>query len=191
MPKPQKKSARFPISRRKNRPKGLVIVYTGHGKGKTTAALGLILRAASRFQPVLFVQFVKGVWKSGECEVIEKYRLPVEMRTIGAGFTWQDQDGKNRKIIRREWPRIAQKMKKGKYPLVILDEINCALEQGFIGVREVLKAVAQRAAHVHVVLTGRNAPAELIQIADVVTDMREVKHPFKTHGLPAEAGIDF
>lgn len=189
--KPGKKCLRLLSTRNQTRPQGLFIVYTGSGKGKTTAALGLALRAISRLNPVLLIQFLKGTWKSGELSVLDKYKLPVEVHTFGAGFTWKAKCSENARQVKNGLALAARKLKSGKYPLVILDEINYAVDYGFVSVREVLKILRAKAPHVHVVLTGRNVHPKLVNMADLVTDMREVKHPFRDRGLLAQPGLDF
>jgi cob(I)alamin adenosyltransferase len=170
--------------------KGLFLVYTGHGKGKTTAALGLVFRALGRELPVAVVQFIKGKWKTGERTFAET--LPgLTFLVMGRGFTWESDDlSRDRNAARAAWTRACELIAAGDHALVVLDELTYAIHYGFVGLDEVIAAVGGRPAHVHVVVTGRNAPDELIALADLVTEMRSVKHPFE-QGLPAQPGIDF
>jgi cob(I)alamin adenosyltransferase len=171
-------------------PKGLVIVYTGNGKGKTTAALGLAFRALGRKLAVAVVQFIKGKWKTGERSFAES--LPqLTFLVMGRGFTWDSDDiSRDRAAAEAAWRTSAELIAKGEHAVVILDELTYVLNYGFVAVTEVLAALASRPAHVSVVITGRNAPDELIAAADLVTEMKSVKHPFD-RGVRAQAGIDF
>jgi 5,6-dimethylbenzimidazole synthase len=169
---------------------GLVVLYTGNGKGKTTAALGLMLRALGRELPMAVVQFIKGKWKTGERLFAEG--LPqVEFLVMGRGFTWESEDlDRDKQAAAAAWEKARAMILSGKYFAVILDEITYAIHYGFIELADVLQTVRDRPANVHVVITGRNAPQELIDCADLVTEMRSVKHPFDK-GLTAQVGIDF
>jgi cob(I)alamin adenosyltransferase len=171
-------------------PKGLVIVYTGNGKGKTTAALGLAFRALGQKLAVAVVQFIKGKWKTGERSFAES--LPqLTFLVMGRGFTWDSDDlSRDRAAAQAAWRASAELIAKGEHTVVILDELTYVLNYGFVAVTEVLAALASRPAHVSVVITGRNAPDELIAAADLVTEMKSVKHPFD-RGVRAQAGIDF
>ena len=170
--------------------RGLVIVYTGHGKGKTTAALGLVFRALGRGLRVAVVQFIKGKWRTGERAFAEG--IPgLLFLVMGEGFTWDSDDiGRDRRAAGAAWAKAAELIAAGAHDLVILDEVTYAVSYGFIALADVLDALAARPANVHVVLTGRNAPDELVAIADLVTEMRSVKHPFAA-GMKARAGIDY
>jgi cob(I)alamin adenosyltransferase len=170
--------------------RGLVVIYTGHGKGKTTAALGLMLRAVGRQLPVAVVQFIKGKWKTGERLFAEG--LPqVEFLVMGRGFTWDSKDlNRDKQAAAEAWEQAKAMILSGKRFAVILDEITYAINFGFIELADVLQTLRDRPAEVHVVITGRNAPQELIDCADLVSEMRNVKHPFDK-GLKAQAGIDF
>lgn len=169
---------------------GLLIVYTGHGKGKTTAALGAVFRALGRGLRVAVVQFIKGKWKTGERVFAEQ--LPgLTFLVMGEGFTWESDDiGKDRAAAQRAWQTAAELIAGGEHALIVLDEITYAFLYGFIELGDVLAALARRPKHVHVIVTGRNAPAELCELADVVTDMTLVKHPF-AQGRKAQVGIDY
>jgi len=171
-------------------PRGLVVVYTGHGKGKTTAALGIVFRALGRGMKVGVVQFIKGKWKTGERLFAES--LPnLDFRVMGRGFTWESDDLSNDKAAaQRAWEAARGMITGGEHAIVVLDEITYTFHYGFVALEEVLAALRERPSHVHVVLTGRNAPEELVALADLVTEMKVVKHPFE-QGVPAQIGIDF
>jgi len=169
--------------------KGLVLVNTGNGKGKTTAALGIAMRSAGHGMKVSVVQFIKGKWKTGEREAAN--RLGFELITMGQGFTWDSKDvEEDKRMMREAWKAGREKILSGEYDLVILDEINYVLGYGHVPVEEVLDCLKARPDHVNVILTGHNALDEVIEVADLATEMREIKHPFKK-GVPAQKGIDF
>ena len=170
--------------------RGLVLVYTGQGKGKTTAALGLAVRSLGRGLRVGVVQFIKGKWPTGERRFFEA--LPgVDFHVMGAGFTWDSEDlSRDRAAASAAWARSAALIGGGEHAVVILDELTYALSYGFVAVEDVLAALAARPASVHVVITGRHAPPALCDAADLVTDMRSVKHPFE-RGVRAQPGVDF
>jgi cob(I)alamin adenosyltransferase len=168
----------------------IVIVNTGEGKGKSTAAFGTVLRAVSRGWNVCVIQFIKSArWKVGEKVAAE--RLGVEWWTIGDGFTWDSSDMERTEAIAREAWRVGrEKIASGGYGLVVLDEITYPMNWGWIPIKEVVSAIASRPASVNVIATGREAPQELIDIADTVTEMRNRKHAFE-RGIKAIRGIDF
>ncbi|MBI3768384.1 MAG: cob(I)yrinic acid a,c-diamide adenosyltransferase [Deltaproteobacteria bacterium] len=169
---------------------GLVLVYTGNGKGKTTAALGLVFRALGRGLRVAVVQFIKGKWKTGE-RLFAAEILNLEFHVMGRGFTWESEDlGRDRRAARDAWARAASFIGAGEHDVVVLDELTYCIHYGFISLEEVLTSLRSRPTYVHVVVTGRNAPEELVALADLVTEMRPVKHPFE-HGVRAQPGIDF
>lgn len=172
--------------------RGLVIVNTGDGKGKSTAAFGTALRAAGSGQRVCVVQFMKGTWKYGEQEAFKK--LGVEMAARGAGFTWESKDrAKDEASAREGWELAKEKISSGSYDLVVLDEINYVLGYGFLPADEVVEFLRARIAAKakgHVVLTGGNAPEALVDVADTVTEMRKVKHAFDA-GFLAVRGLEF
>ena len=168
----------------------LVIVLTGQGKGKTTAALGVVLRAWGRGMKVVVLQFVKARTANyGENRAAKK--LGIEMIPLGEGFTWLSKDVEKDKAAAREaWELARQKVGSGEYDLVVLDELTYPLTYGWIPVEEVIDVLTRRPAGLHVIITGRDAPQELIDYADLVTEMREVKHPFQK-GVKAQPGIEF
>jgi cob(I)alamin adenosyltransferase len=170
--------------------RGLVLVYTGHGKGKTTAAFGLVMRALGRGMRAGVVQFIKGKWKTGERTLAET--LPnLTMHVMGLGFTWESDDlSRDKDAAAAAWETGRAMIASGAHDVVVLDEITYAFHYGFIPLAGVLDALRSRPAHVHVVLTGRNAPDELVLLADLVTEMKAIKHPFE-QGVPAQVGIDF
>ncbi|WP_298720576.1 cob(I)yrinic acid a,c-diamide adenosyltransferase [uncultured Ferrovibrio sp.] len=176
--------------------KGLLIVHTGKGKGKSTAAFGLAIRALGNGMKVGIVQFVKGKWSTGERVVLEKFPDQVTIRTMGEGFTWETQDrARDIAAAKAAWAE-AQRMIEAcrgpqpAYDLLIFDELNIVLRYDYLDIAEVVRALSQRPAMTHVVVTGRNAKPELIEAADLVTEMTEIKHPFQA-GVKAQKGIEF
>ena len=170
--------------------RGLLVVYTGAGKGKTTAALGMVFRALGHGLRVTVVQFIKGKWKTGERLFAEK--VPeLRFHVMGLGFTWDSDDlSRDRAAARAAWAVARDELLSGERELVVLDELTYAFHYGFVPLEEVLGVLEQRPRHVHVVVTGRNAPEGLVAIADTVTEMTLTKHPF-TEGRKAEVGVDF
>jgi cob(I)alamin adenosyltransferase len=173
---------------------GLTIVYTGKGKGKTTAALGIVLRAVGYGKKVCMIQFIKGSWHYREMTSSKKLEPDFEMITIGKGFVGIIDDKtpkEDHKEIAKEAIKISnEKIQSGKYDIVILDEINYAVNLDLISVKDVLNLIKSKPQKVDLVLTGNYAKNEIIEIADLVTEMREIKHPFQ-HGIKAKKGIDF
>lgn len=172
------------------RNQGLVIVHTGNGKGKTTAALGLLLRAAGQGLRVAMFQFIKA--KSGNWgESRAARRLGVEIVPLGSGFTWTSTDlERDRALAQEGWGQCRAAIKSGNYDLVVLDELTYCLTFGWLELEDVLAVLRNRPAGQHVVITGRDAPPELMEFADLVTEMREIKHPFAA-GIKAQKGIEF
>jgi cob(I)alamin adenosyltransferase len=171
-------------------PEGPLIVYTGDGKGKTTAALGLVFRALGRGLSVAVVQFIKGKWKTGE-RLFAGTLPQLTFLTLGEGFTWEGEDPEvHARAARAGWERALDLLGAGKHQVVILDELTHAIRQGFLSVPEVVGALTSRPAGVTAVVTGRDAPPDLVAVADLVTEMRCVKHPFDAGGR-AIPGIDF
>jgi cob(I)alamin adenosyltransferase len=170
--------------------RGLLLVYTGHGKGKTTAALGIVFRALGRGMKVGVVQFIKGKWKTGERLFAET--LPgLTFLVMGRGFTWESDDLSNDKAAAvAAWEKAKDLINGGEHAVVVLDELTYTIHYGFLALDEVVATLAGRPPHVHVVVTGRNAPEEMIAVADLVTELTPVKHPF-AKGIPAQIGIDF
>jgi cob(I)alamin adenosyltransferase len=168
----------------------LVILNTGNGKGKTTAALGLLLRAAGRGWNVVMLQFIKAKTSNyGEHRAAKA--LGFEIISLGAGFTWLSQNlDEDRALAERCWAACKERLLSGEYDMVALDELTYPLTFGWLNTADVIETIRARPAHVHVVITGRNAPQELIDFADLVTEMSAVKHPYK-RGIKAQAGIEF
>ncbi|MCE5333517.1 MAG: cob(I)yrinic acid a,c-diamide adenosyltransferase [Desulfobacteraceae bacterium] len=170
---------------------GLLIVFTGNGKGKTTAALGMAMRAAGHAMSVLVLQFIKGAWSYGELAAAELLR-GIEIKPLGTGFTWKKENlDEDRRLAAAGWELAAAEISGGDHAIVVLDELNVVLSYGLLPIEPVVQALRNRRPGLHVVVTGRNAPPELTEIADLVTEMREVKHPFRTRGLKAQKGIEF
>ena len=170
--------------------KGLLIVHTGTGKGKSTAAFGMALRAIAHGFRVGVVQFVKGPWTSGEREALKRFP-EVEVHAMGEGFTWETQDReRDVRAARAGWAKAAALLADPDVRMVVLDELNIALRYEHLPLDEVLASLAGRAPDKHVVVTGRNAPQALIDAADLVTEMTLVKHPFRA-GVKAQPGIEF
>jgi cob(I)alamin adenosyltransferase len=171
--------------------KGLLIVHTGKGKGKSTAAFGLLLRAIGRGFQCGVVQFGKGAWQTGERSAIERFGDQVKWHTLGEGFTWETQDrARDVAAAERAWARATELMEDPSIQLLVLDELNISLRYDHIDLSKVLAAFASRRPGLHVVVTGRNAKPELIEIADLVTEMVAVKHHFAA-GVKAQPGIEF
>lgn len=172
--------------------KGLVIVHTGEGKGKTTAALGMVLRSLGHGYRVAVVQFIKGAWCPAERRVLEDWSEQIVWHALGEGFTWDTQDQeRDRQCAQHAWEVAANYLKNPDYYLTVLDEVNVALKLGYLDIHQVLADLAAKPPHTHVVLTGRGAPPELIDHADLVTEMTLRKHPFRSQGVKAQAGIEY
>ena len=187
----KKKAARAKILATKTQERGLIIVHTGKGKGKSTAAFGLAMRCIGHDMRVGIVQFVKGVWESGERRVFARFPDLVTMRTMGEGFTWETQDrARDIAAARQAWQAVLQLMADESYQMVIADELNIVLRYGYLPLDEVIEALANKRDDLHIVVTGRNAKPELIEIADLVTEMTLVKHPFRS-GVKAQVGVEF
>lgn len=175
--------------------KGLMIVFTGDGKGKTTAALGTALRIIGHGKKVGMVQFFKrkagnGKRGAGEISAAKKIGAHFKAWSFGGGFTWNTARGKNAEGAQKAWKKCRELLKDPKYRLVVLDEILIALRCRFLRTAEVVKSLKRRPASQHVILTGRGAPSAIVRLADLVTEMKCVKHPFD-HGVPAQPGIEF
>jgi cob(I)alamin adenosyltransferase len=169
---------------------GLVIVYTGHGKGKTTAALGLAFRALGRGLKVAVVQFIKGKWKTGE-RVFAESVAGLDFFVMGRGFTWESDDlSQDRRAAQEAWAHAKGLIGAGAHAVVVLDELTYCIHYDFIALEDLLETLRSRPPAVHVVITGRNAPEELVALADLVTEMKSIKHPFEK-GAKAQPGIDF
>jgi len=172
--------------------KGLIIVNTGNGKGKTTAALGMVLRSLGHGYRVAIVQFIKGAWEPAEKSILSQFSNQLDFHALGEGFTWETQD-RERDIqkVDEAWSKSLEYIRNSEYKLVLLDEVNVALKLGYLSVEKVLAGLAEKPEDSHVILTGRGAPQELIETADLVTEMTLIKHPFREQGIKAQAGIEF
>ncbi|TVS02993.1 MAG: cob(I)yrinic acid a,c-diamide adenosyltransferase [Cyanobium sp. PLM2.Bin73] len=176
----------------RNLEKGLVLVFTGNGKGKTTAALGLVLRSLGHGERVAVVQFIKGGWQPGEAKALELFGDALAWHALGEGFTWETQDReRDRALVQSAWERSCAYLADPGRHLVVLDEVNVALKLGYLAVEQVLEGLALRPPLTHVALTGRGAPAALLERADLVTEMTLVRHPFREQGVKAQHGIEF
>lgn len=172
--------------------KGLIIVHTGSGKGKTTAALGLGFRAVGNGLKVLMVQFIKGSWHYGELDAAETLGENFQIRPMGKGFVklGGEPDPEQVQAAEEAWAYAREKLLSGEYDMIILDEINYAISYGLVKVEPVVEALQQKPEDIHLVLTGRNAPPQIVELADLVTEMREVKHPYQK-GIDAQRGIEY
>jgi cob(I)alamin adenosyltransferase len=171
---------------------GLVIVHTGAGKGKTTAALGMVLRSLGHGHRVAIVQFIKGAWEPAEKRAFEPWGEQLVFHASGGGFTWETQDRvRDREMAQAGWEVARGFLAQSGFRLVLLDEVNVALKKGYLSLEQVLAGVESRPPNTHVVLTGRNAPDELLERADLVTEMTLIKHPLKHRKVRAQAGIEF
>ncbi len=187
----RRKAARDRVLATKTEERGLLIVHTGAGKGKSTAAFGMVLRCIGHGMRVGVVQFVKGKWGTGERDVLAKFPDLVTCRAMGEGFTWDTQD-RERDIAaaRAAWEMAKQMIADPSYSMVLLDELNIVLRYDYLPLDEVLAALKAKPHDLHIVITGRNAKAELIELADLVTEMTLVKHPFRA-GVKAQKGVEF
>jgi cob(I)alamin adenosyltransferase len=171
--------------------KGLLMVNTGDGKGKTTAALGLAMRTAGHGLKVCFIQFIKGSWKYGELAAVERFGELIDFHVMGKGFTWKSKDlEKDKAVARQGWELAREAMASHRYHLVVLDEFTYLLAYQMIGLQTVLDGLNERPDNLHVLVTGRDAPQALLDLADMVTQMQKVKHPLKS-GIKAQKGIEF
>ena len=171
--------------------KGLLIVNTGPGKGKSTAAFGLVLRALGHGHHVGVVQFIKGAWNTGEKNALERFSDLLRWHSMGEGFTWETQD-RERDIAaaKRAWDQVLELMNDPKIKLILLDELNIALRYDYLPLLEVVDVLSNRRPDLHIIVTGRNAKPEMIEAADLVTEMGMVKHHFAA-GVKAQEGIEF
>lgn len=171
--------------------KGLLIVYTGAGKGKTTAALGMALRCIGHGWKVAVVQFIKGAIDTAEERTLKTFGDQVTFLRMGEGYTWETQDQvRDTKFARQAWQTTCEFLQDPSYVMIILDEFNIALQHGYVRLEEVLPVLRDRPAMQHVVITGRGGPAALLEVADLVTEMKQVKHPFRK-GIKAQPGVEF
>jgi cob(I)alamin adenosyltransferase len=187
----RRQAARRKVLATKTEERGLLIVHTGAGKGKSTAAFGMVLRCLGHGMRVGIVQFVKGAWGTGERTVFARFPDLVTCRAMGEGFTWDTQDrARDIAAARAAWEVAKEMIADSSYRLVLLDELNIVLRYGYLPLDEVMAALKAKPRDLHIVVTGRNAPAELVEAADLVTEMNLVKHPFRAE-VKAQAGIEF
>jgi cob(I)alamin adenosyltransferase len=187
----KRKAARAKILATKTEERGLVIVHTGTGKGKSTAAFGMVMRCLGHGMRVGIVQFIKGAWDTGERHVLERFPELVTCRAMGEGFTWDTQDrARDIAAARSAWDAAKAMIADPGCRLVLLDELNIVLRYDYLPIAEVVETLKAKPRDLHVVVTGRNAKPELLEIADLVTEMTLVKHPFRS-GVKAQAGIEF
>ncbi|EQB15286.1 cobinamide adenolsyltransferase [Novosphingobium lindaniclasticum LE124] len=187
----KKQAAHDKIMAGKTVEKGLLIVHTGKGKGKTTAALGMVVRAIGHGKKVGVVQFVKGAMTTGEKVVFDAFPDQVEFKPMGEGFTWNTQDrARDIALSREAWEEVKRMVADPAYDMVLADELNIVLRYDYLPLNEVLEVLTGRGEMKHVLVTGRNAPEALMDAADLVTEMTLVKHPFRS-GVKAQAGIEF
>ena len=177
----------------RNTKKGLLIVFTGNGKGKTTASLGMALRTIGHGYKVAIIQFIKGGWTTGEEKAFKNLSKNVSWHSLGEGFTWETQDRiRDEKLVQEAWKQAKNYIRNESYRLIILDEINIATKLGYLASEEIitfLKSLKNRKNHV--VLTGRGASDSIINYADLVTEMKLISHPFKEQGIKAQKCIEF
>lgn len=187
----KRQAARAKIMADKTQEKGLLIVHTGKGKGKSTAAFGLVARAIGHGMKIGIVQFIKGSWATGEKAVYAAFPGQVEHKVMGEGFTWDTQD-RERDVAwaRQGWEEVLRMVRDPAYDMVLADELNIVLRYEYLPVDEVVAGLSERPPMKHVIVTGRNAPDALIDAADLVTEMVQVKHPFRS-GVKAQKGIEF
>ena len=172
--------------------KGLIVVNTGNGKGKTTAALGMVLRSLGHGFRVAIVQFIKGAWEPAEKAALSRWMPQLQFHAIGEGFTWETQD-RDRDIAKAQeaWTLALSYIHNPEFKLILLDEINVALKLGYLPVEQILAGLGEKSPDTHIILTGRGAPSPLIEAADLVTEMTLIKHPFREQGIKAQPGIEF
>jgi len=187
----KRKAARDRMLATKTQEKGLLMVHTGKGKGKSTAAFGLAVRAMGNDMRVGVVQFVKGKWQTGERAILEHFPERMTIRTMGEGFTWDTQD-RQRDITaaKAAWQAAQEMMADQSYDLIVLDELNIVLRYDYLPLAEIVAALQARREGLHIIVTGRNAKETLVEAADMVTEMTEIKHHFKA-GVKAQTGIEF
>jgi len=176
----------------RNKEKGLILVFSGQGKGKTTAGLGLVLRTLGHGERVAIVQFIKGGWEPGEARALKAFGDQVRWHALGEGFTWETQDReRDQQLVETAWQTALDYLRDEAVKLVLLDELNVALKLGYIDAATVIAGLRERPELTHVAVTGRGAPAELVDAADLVTEMTLIHHPFREQGVKAQAGIEF
>ncbi|WP_420349231.1 cob(I)yrinic acid a,c-diamide adenosyltransferase [Pelagibius sp.] len=193
----KRKAARDKMLADKTKEKGLLIVHTGKGKGKSTAAFGLVFRALGNGMRVGIVQYVKGKWETGERTALDRFSDQVTIKAMGEGFTWDTQDrARDIAAAKAAWEKSKAMIEACRgadrpYDMIVLDELNIVLRYDYLSLEEVVAVLDNRPEMLHIVVTGRNAKPELIDAADLVTEMTQVKHPFREQGVKAQLGIEF
>ncbi|HTA75813.1 MAG TPA: cob(I)yrinic acid a,c-diamide adenosyltransferase [bacterium] len=186
--------AENPMTPKEIKEKGLLVIYTGEGKGKSTAAFGMVYRALGWGHKVSVIQFMKGKWKTGDRKFAEKLmetHPAFHWSTMGEGFTWESEDlNIDKAAAQAAWAKAKGLIQSGELFLLVLDEITYAINFQFIDLADVVETIKNRPTNLSMVLTGRKVPAELVEIADLVTEMKKIKHPFD-QGIPAKPGVDF
>tara|TARA_B100000700_G_C14817242_1_gene748137 strand:- start:73 stop:762 length:690 start_codon:yes stop_codon:yes gene_type:complete len=178
--------------KRREKEKGLIIITTGQGKGKTTAALGMGIRTIGHNHKVAIIQFIKGGWEPGESKALKVFGDKLKFHSFGEGFTWETQDrNKDINLVQLSWSKALEYIKNPRYKLIILDEIIVAIKLGYIDENEIIKGIKLRPDLTHVILTGRGASKNLINSADLVTEMKLIHHPFREQGIKAQEGIEY
>lgn len=187
----KKKAARDKIIATKTIEKGLTIIHTGKGKGKSTAAFGMVFRAIGNDMKVGVVQFVKGKWGTGERKVLDAFPDQVTLATMGEGFTWETQDRqRDIEAAQQAWEKAKEMILDDEHHMVLCDELNIVLRYDYLPVADIIETLAKKPPMKHVIITGRNAKDELIEFADLVTEMEMIKHPFRS-GVKAQVGVEF
>jgi len=188
----KRKEVQIQRLKERKKEKGLIIITTGQGKGKTTAALGIAIRTLGHNHKVAIIQFIKGGWEPGESLALKVFEDKLKFHAFGEGFTWETQDrNKDINLVKSSWLKALSYLKDPNYKLIILDEIIVAIKLGYINEDEVIKGINLRPELTHVVLTGRGASENLIDSADLVTEMKLVHHPFREQGVKAQEGIEY
>ena len=179
------------VNEKPSKAKGLVAVFTGNGKGKTTSSLGLAFRALGHGHKVCIIQFIKGSWKYGELDAAKYFPELLDFHVMGRGFTWKSDDlEKDKEVAREAWEFAKKVISENEYAMVILDELTYLPHYNIIDEQEILTVLEQKPKEQHIVITGRYASDKLIALADLVTEMKEVKHPYK-NGIKAQKGFEF
>tara|TARA_B100001996_G_scaffold219038_1_gene168414 strand:- start:98 stop:790 length:693 start_codon:yes stop_codon:yes gene_type:complete len=188
----KRKEVQIQRLKERKKEKGLIIITTGQGKGKTTAALGIAIRTLGHNHKVAIIQFIKGGWEPGESLALKVFEDKLKFHAFGEGFTWETQDrNKDINLVKASWLKALSYLKDPNYKLIILDEIIVAIKLGYINEDEVIKGINLRPELTHVVLTGRGASKNLIDSADLVTEMKLIHHPFREQGVKAQEGIEY
>ena len=171
-------------------PKGLILLYTGHGKGKTTASLGQALRGIGQGLRVCVIQFIKGKWPTGEAKFFSAFNDKAEFHTMGTGFTWDEDREHTREAARSAWLLAQEKIMSGEYDMVVLDELTYLINYNLVSEQEIIDSLRSKPGPLHIVISGRDASQKLIDTADLVSEIQAVKHPYAS-GIKAQKGIEF